>query len=180
TPYDVHLRMTSPLIDRGTSKLVESYQTLPQNLAVTHDVDGEVRGWQPDIGADEIAASLVGSGSTSIGGTQNLVLRAPRDGGLAYQVGSSFGMGPIMVSWRPLGLGVDDLLVVTANNYWPTLFSGYRGVLDGQGQGKAAINIPRTPGLVGQTIHSAFVTISPSARLGIQSISSTFSFAITK
>ncbi|MBN2491411.1 MAG: hypothetical protein JXQ29_11240 [Planctomycetes bacterium] len=178
-PFDIHLKQTSPVIDLGTTNLVEPFQTFPQGFKVTHDFEGQVREWKPDIGADEIAASLVGSGSTSIGGTQNLALAAPRDAGLLCQVGSSFGTGPIMIGWRPLGLGLDDLLLATANNYWPRVFSGYRGVLDGQGQAKAGINIPYAPTLIGLRLNTAFVTISPSAPFGIQSISNTVSFTIT-
>ena len=46
------------------------------------------------------------------------------------------------------------------------------------GLAKAAINIPNVPALKGVRIHTAFVTVSPSAPFGIKSISNTFSFTI--
>ena len=77
-PYDIHLKPTSPLIDKGTATIVEPYQTQIPPHRVPHDLDGEVRGWKPDIGADEIAASLTGSGGTSPGSIHALVARRRR------------------------------------------------------------------------------------------------------
>ena len=45
---------------------------------------------------------------------------------------------------------------------------------------EAAIHIPNLPALIGVRLHSAFVTLGPSAPSGIRSISNTFSFTITK
>ena len=72
----------------------------------------------------------------------------------------------------------DDLLAVTINNYLPMIFSGYRGLIGTNGQAKAANNIPNFPILKGVRLHTAFVTVSPSAPSGIKSISNTFSFTI--
>jgi len=49
-----------------------------------------------------------------------------------------------------------------------------------KGQAKAASNIPNITALIGQKIHSAFVTLDPQAPSGIKSISNLFSFTITK
>jgi hypothetical protein len=125
------------------------------------------------------AARIVASGAPRPGATVKLSLSAAYDAGLPYQVGSSLGTGPIPIDRRVLGLSPDDLLVVSVGGFWPSIFAGYRGVLDGGGQGAAAIHIPGSPLLVGQRIHSAFVTVSPSAPSGVKSISNTESFTIT-
>jgi len=125
-------------------------------------------------------ASLTGSGTPQPGGTVTLALSAPGDAGLPFQLGSSLGTGPIPIDTRQLNLSPDDLLRVSVTDLWPFIFSGYRGVLDGQGVGKAAIHLPNLPALIGTRIHTAFVTVSPTAPSGIRSISNTFSFSITK
>lgn len=126
------------------------------------------------------AVRIVASGTPRPGGTVLFSLTAVHDAGLTYQVGSSFGTGPIPIDVRSLGLSPDDLLVVSAGGFLPSVFAGYRGVLDAQGGAQASIHIPNFAVLVGQRIHSAFVTLSPSAPSGIKSISNTESFTITK
>jgi len=125
-------------------------------------------------------AALTGSGTTRPGGVVTLALAAPSDVGLPYQLGSSLGTGPIPIDTRQLNLSPDDLLRVSVNDLWPWIFAAYRGVMDNQGQAKAAINIPNLAALIGVRIHTAFVTVSPSAPSGLQSISNTFSFSVTK
>jgi len=139
----------------------------------------------PSASAQKIAlylepVSLTGSGTPGIGGTITLALTAPGDAGLPYQLGTSLGTGPIPIDTRTLNLSPDNLLLVTVNDYWPWIFSGYRGVMDAKGQAGAAIHIPNVPALIGVRLHSAFVTLSPSAPSGVKSISSPFSFSITK
>ena len=121
---------------------------------------------------------LQGSGSPRPGHTVNLTLTATDDVGLPYAIGSSLGTGPIPIDTRQIDLSPDDLLVVTANNYLPAIFAGYRGVIGTNGQAQAAINIPADNRLIGVRIHTAFVTVSPSAPSGFKSISNTFSFTI--
>jgi hypothetical protein len=123
-------------------------------------------------------ASIQASGTTRPGGTVTLLLTGDPD--LFYQVGSSLGTGPIPIGNRNLHLSPDDLLFISVIGYWPWLFSAYRGVMDKTGRAKAAINIPNIPALIGVRLHTAFVTLDPSAPWGIKSISNTFSFSITK
>ena len=123
---------------------------------------------------------LQGSGSSRPGGTVSLTLTATDCGGLPYQVGTSFGTGPIPIDTRKLNLSPDYLLGVSVTVLWPSIFSGYRGMIDSQGHAKASINIPNIQALIGTRIHSAFVTLDPQAPSGITSISNTFSFTITK
>ena len=123
---------------------------------------------------------LAVGGASRIGSTALLLLHASDSPGLPYQVGSSLGTGPIPLGIRQIDLSPDNLLVVSAGNLWPWIFSNYRGVLDSQGQAQAAIHIPNLPALIGLRIHSAFVTLDPTAPWGIRSISDTESFTITK
>lgn len=125
------------------------------------------------------AAQIVAAGAPRPGGTITLALDASQDAGLAYQVGSSLGTGPIPIDRRVLRLSPDDLLVVSVGGFLPGIFAGYRGVLDGAGKGAAAIHIPAVAALVGQRIHSAFVTLDVKAPSGVRSISNTASFTIT-
>ena len=121
---------------------------------------------------------LQGGGNPGPGGTVALTLTATDDTGLPYLLGSSFGPGPFWIGNRQVGLSPDDLLVVSVNGYWPWIFSGYQGLIGTNGHAKAIINIPNIPALIGLRIYSAFVTLSPSAPLGIKSISNTFSITI--
>jgi len=123
---------------------------------------------------------LTGSGTTRPGGQVDFSLTATDDVGLVYHVGTSLGTGPIPIDSRWLNLSPDDLLRVTVTDLWPWIFSGYRGVIDAQGQAQAAIHIPNVPALIGVRLHSAFVTLDPAAPSGIRSISDTFTFSVTK
>jgi hypothetical protein len=151
--------------------------------------DLSYNGWQNPIpgigGGDAFVAkvaqsSIEGSGTTRPGGTVTLSVLAAGSLGLAYQLGTSFGTGPIPIDTRNLNLSPDNLLVVTVKNYWPWIFAGYRGVIGSKGQAQAAIHIPNVSALMGVRLHSAFVTLDPAAPSGIRSISNTFSFSITK
>ena len=179
-PFDIHLVAGSPLIDRGTSRFVEPYQTFNPNHKVTADFEGHPRGTRIDIGADEAVATLTGSGATQPGSSLTLDLFAPGDAGLLYQVGSSLGPGPIPIDSRWLGLSLDGLLDVSVNGYWPGVFSGYRGWIDGSGKARALIHIPAIQALIGARIHSAFVTLDPGAPSCVRSVSNTFLFSVTR
>jgi len=124
--------------------------------------------------------SIIGSGTPRPGGQVDLLLSAPGDGGLPYQVGSSLGTGPIPIGSRQLHLSPDPLLIATVNGWLPSIFQNYAGILDKQGQGKATILIPNDTGLIGVTLHSAFVTIKLGEPQNVKSVSPTYSFQVTK
>lgn len=124
------------------------------------------------------ATHLVGSGKPQPGGSRNLALYAGLDPGLPYQLGSSLGTGPIALGGLTLGLGPDPILAASLAGVWPGIFQGYRGVIGSNGLAAATIRIPAAPALVGQTIHSAFVTLSPTPPAGVRSVSNTESFQI--
>lgn len=123
---------------------------------------------------------ISGSGTNRPGGSVSLALHASQGANLVYVAGTSLGTGPIAIGKRTLRLRLDDLLIISISNNWPAVFSGFRGRLDSKGQARATINIPDLTALIGVRLHSAFVTLDPSAPSGIRSISNTFSFSITK
>jgi len=112
------------------------------------------------------------------GGQVNLSLLSVADGGLVFRLGSSFGQGPIPIDARWLELSLDSLLVLSFSGIAPAMFQNYAGVLDAQGQAKAALAIPNMPTLTGVRIYTAFVTLNATAPSGIASLSNTFMFSI--
>jgi parallel beta helix pectate lyase-like protein len=181
SPDDIHLTRSSPCIDRGTTTYIAGpWITYNSAYVVADDLEGTPRpSANVDIGADEIGVSLTGSGSGQPGTSIAFSLLAETDAGLPYQMGSSFGNGPIAIGNRQLGLSLDDLLVLSIQGMPTALFQNYGGWLDAQGQARAKLNILNDPRLKGVRIHTAFVTVNPMARYGIQSISNTWSFTIT-
>ncbi|MBN2490163.1 MAG: SBBP repeat-containing protein [Planctomycetes bacterium] len=122
---------------------------------------------------------VVASGVPRPGSTITFSLIATSDAGLPYQVGSSFGLGPIALPgtrWIPLS--ADGLLQLSVGGTAAHIFGSYSGTLDMQGRGIATLQLPPWPLLIGLRIHTAFVTMSPAAPLGIQSISNPVSFSI--
>lgn len=127
------------------------------------------------------AGTILLSGSPRLGSQVSLTLLASGDAGRPYKAGSSLGTGPIRVDTRQVDLSPDGLLAVSLGGLWPGIFSGYQGVLDSAGKASAAIHIPSSPAaLVGNRVHTAFITYDPAAPSGIMSISNTLSFTITK
>jgi len=125
------------------------------------------------------ATGLEGRGDFRPGGSVTLALSAPGDAFLPYQAASAFGTGPIPIDSRFLRLSPDPLLLLSSGNMAPTVFVDYRGRLDGQGRAAARLEIPPVRALIGVTVHTAFLTLSPSAPSGVSSISGPFSFRIT-
>jgi hypothetical protein len=125
---------------------------------------------------NEILITL--GGSPGPGGTVDLDLFCATDAGRFYQAASSLGTGPIPLGSRMLYLSPDDLLVITVNNYLPSIFVNYTGKLDAAGKAKAQIKIPNDTRLKGVRIHSAFVTLDASAPHGVSRISNTATFTI--
>jgi len=180
-PYDIHLKGASPCIDAGTTLYVPHAMItpFPSTYATQDDFEGDARpATNVDIGADEVAIRLIGSGSGKPGTAIAFSLFSPSDGGLPYQMGSSFGNGPIPIDTRQLGLSPDALLVLSVNGALPTVFANYAGLLDAQGNGSAKLNIPNIPALKGLRIYTAFLTLKGTAPSGISNISSSFLFTI--
>ncbi len=125
------------------------------------------------------SATLTGSGSGAPGTAIDFTLSSPIDAGLPYQMGSSFGNGPIPIDTRTLGLSADGLLLLSVGGLLPSVFQNYADLLDAKGAATAKLNIPNAPVLKGLRIYTAFVTLKATAPSGISSISNTFLFTIT-
>ena len=125
------------------------------------------------------SASLVGSGTGGIGTTLSFMLTAAADAGLPYQMGSSFGNGPIPIDTRSLGLSGDSLLFLSVGGLLPAVFKNYSGKLDTTGAAKASLDIPNLTILKGIRIYTAFVTLLGTAPSGVASISNSFLVTIT-
>ena len=87
SPFDIHLQAASPCLDAGTNTYVEAYQSFNASHAVPTDFEGNPRGTLVDIGADEVAVNLVGSGSGQPGSAIVFTLQSAGDPGLPYQMG---------------------------------------------------------------------------------------------
>jgi len=124
--------------------------------------------------------SLTPSGSPRPGGKVFLDLMAPGDANLPYHLGSSLGLGPIILGSRRINLTPDPLLSLTVENLLPAVFVNYSGVLDTAGKAQASILIPKSAALIGVRFHSAFVTIDPKEPFGIRSISGSETLTIMK
>jgi hypothetical protein len=107
-----------------------------------------------------------------------LILSSPGDGGLAYQVASSLGPGPILLGNRKFPLAPDALFQVSIGGTATAVFARYTGALDIKGAAQAAIRIPAIPALSGLRIYSAFATFKTTAPLGVQSLSNHFALTI--
>ena len=122
--------------------------------------------------------TLDGPSSIRPGSSAPLLLSAPCEVGLVYQIGSSLGTGPIVLGNHQIHLSPDDLLHVSVSGLLPTVFRGYSGVVPSSGHATASIAVPNIPALSGITIHTAFVTLNPSAPWGINTVSNTRSLII--
>jgi hypothetical protein len=163
----------------GNAYVTGETQSTEQTFPVISGPDLTYNGGTIDAFVARITGTvLVGSGSPTPGGQVNLSLSSAGEGGLVYQLGSSFGNGPMNIGGLRLELSPDPLLFTSLSGTAPWIFQNYTGVLDAQGQATAAIQIPNLPALKNLRIYSAFVTLSASAPSGIASISSTFLFTI--
>ena len=162
----------------GNAYVTGETQSTEQTFPVTSGPDLTHNGASDAFVARIAGTVLVGSGSPAPGGQVNLSLSSAGEAGLVYQLGSSFGNGPMIIGGLRLELSPDPLLFTSVFGAAPWIFQNYTGVLDAQGQATAAIQIPNLPALRNTRIYTAFVTLSASAPSGIASISSPFVFTI--
>jgi len=64
-------------------------------------------------------------------------------------------------------LGPDNLLLASATNVLPGLFRNYQGKLDGNGDGRISIALPKISALTGVTLYTAFVNFGTGGILNI-------------
>ena len=124
------------------------------------------------------STDLAGSGTGKPGTTYTYFATSANEPGLAYQMGSSFGNGPIPIDTRSLGLSPDMLLFLSTGGLLPTVFKNYGGFLDTAGKATATMDIPNIPSLIGIHIYTAYVTLQASAPSGVASISNTVDLQI--
>ncbi len=118
------------------------------------------------------------SGATRPGDVVTFDLRATGDSGLGYQVASSFGIGPIPIDTRSIGLSIDALLMLSMSPLLPATFVGYAGTIGPDGTARATLRIPSLSGIVGVRVHTAFITLDANEPSGVRSISDTSSLQI--
>ncbi len=159
-----------------TGKTRSTEQTLPVVNGPDLTFNGLEDGWVAKIGLTLIEGDAV---TVKPGGTVTFTLTATEDPGLPYQVGSSFGPGPLKIDYRQIGLTYDMLLWTSLSGNHPNIFRGYSRILSPQGIGHAAIDVPNTPHVIGLPVHTAFVTLHQAWPSGIKSISNTWKFKIT-
>jgi len=122
-----------------------------------------------DVTVDPSAGVTV-IGPPRVGTNIPLALSAPGDAALGYLAAAAFATTPaIPIDWRVLPLAPDALLLLSLS--LPSVFQNFAGTLDGSGNASAAVEAPNVPGLVGVTVHIAFLTLSGGAPSGIRSIS---------
>ncbi len=125
--------------------------------------------------------SLSSTGIAKIGTTFALDLSAFQDGGMAYVTALSLtGLTPgLPIDRRLVPLVADDLFLLTAQNKVPVLFQNFQGVLSKSGTARCSIAIPSLPALVSLNFYAAYLTY-PGGPKGVKTISSPFTFTITK
>jgi hypothetical protein len=121
----------------------------------------------------EVKARIELSGVPARGATVTFYLAAPGGGGHWYQVGSSFGQGPIPLGpHRLLPLSPDPLLVISTSGAFPMFFQNYLGTLDSNGAATARMTIPNLVALKGVRFYTAFATLDPRSPLAVSQVSS--------
>ncbi len=123
---------------------------------------GRVDVYVAGLGADTVAPAP--------GSTINYTLQAQLDGGFPYQLALALSSGAIPIDSRVVQLALDPLFLLSVQGLLPGL-SGAVGQLDTTGQASASLAIPNIPQLTGVKVHSAFITLNPSAPSGVATIS---------
>lgn len=128
-----------------------------------------------------VGGDVISVGNPKIGVPFSIGLSAPVDPGHTYAAAASLtALSGFPLGVRTFPLDLDNLLIATANNWLPQIFSGFRGILDSQGRGMASITVPRDPALVGVSIHVAYLTLDPKKPLGIRTVSRPTKFTAEK
>jgi hypothetical protein len=119
-----------------------------------------------------------GLNAAQVGGTFQLSIRFGAHPNKVYVAGAALAPRPgIPVAGnRMIPLSPDALFFMVPA--WPTVFSGFRGVLDTSGSARATVNIPAAVGLRGVRVFYAAVVIDAAAPGGIAAVSQTFGATI--
>ena len=127
----------------------------------------------------KIALTLLEGDKTVVkpGSKVGFMLTSSDDPGLPYVMATSLGKAPIpMGNWNHYpGL---DALSWFHFGAKIAIFGWHVGNIGRNGTSKADMNIPNIPSMKSFKIHTAFLTISPTAPMWVKSISNTFTFTI--
>jgi hypothetical protein len=100
------------------------------------------------------------------GATQKFVLRGKAS--TAYQAATSFGnTGVPLPDGRVIPLTADSLFFLSISGMLPSVFVGYGGTLDGNGDGNIGMILPNIPALVGITLYTGFVAYDAAGIINI-------------
>ena len=137
-------------------KLIPSLALAAASIASTPVLAQGTSGLSADVGVISIFS----------GGTQTLTLSAPGQGNDFYVLlSSSAGTAPgtaLEGLVLPLNLGTDPFFEASFHGPNSGIFQSFQGTLDPAGGATAKITLPVVPagcGLVGTTVHSAFVVL---------------------
>jgi hypothetical protein len=100
------------------------------------------------------------SATPSPGNRVTVQLKGPAN--KLYQCAASFGnRGFPLDAGRAVPLDLDNLFFLSVQN--PVMFQSFNGRLDGNGDGKASVQIPNVPALSGQTLYVGMVVFDAAA-----------------
>ncbi len=108
------------------------------------------------------SASLLTTGSPTLGTPYPFTVDSPHEPGLAYATGMALAQAPAipLPRGRTLPLAADALFQLSLSG--APAFAGFVGLLDGQGKGTPVLNLPNLAALQGVTVHAAAVTLDPA------------------
>jgi Arylsulfotransferase (ASST) len=126
--------------------------------------------------ANESSLHLV----SRIGERVDLRLVSKQDAGRFRLVGTALAPGLIPVDSRFLRIAPGSLTLATLLGTLPTVFPGYVGSFDSNGDSTASMLIPELKMFVGLQLHTMFMTLDPAKPTGIGTISNTVVVNLTK
>ncbi len=155
----------------ATGEVVIVGDTTSTDLPTTTGAIGRTLAGGDDGFVARIALADLRGPSTARPGTTVALAFSAGDANVPYRLVSSLRPGSVPVGWRQVPIGFDGLFAATMASALPSLFVGYAGTADAAGNATASIRVPAMAALVGQAVHTAFVTLAPRAPLGIRAIS---------
>ncbi len=86
----------------------------------------------------------------------------------AYQVATSLGnSGIALPSGAIVPLSLDQLFFASVSGNLPTVFQGYTGVMDSNGDASASLQLPPIPALTGITLFTSFMNLAGTTFLNV-------------
>ena len=133
---------------------------------------------EPPLGPSGTATLRLLKGSATIGDILFLLLQSPQDAGLQYQCAASFRPGPTRIGNRSIPLELDRLFLLSVGFREPDVFGNFASRLNGLGNARVDVLIPRASALRGMDFHLAYLVLHANAPYGVKTISNGLSFRI--